>query len=171
MSLSRYLFGDFPTTFRTPLPVSAAVGKLAATSDLSTFRSSNPQLRGYATANEVVLWEGGDFFINPFRPYFYGSFSQEQGITVLSGVVRADWRTKVWCAVAGAASPFAMAFGDGLARALTVTAIAVAAFLLLHLSIRPGSKLVRSLATQIETAITGEGANNSFKPKPLRGSA
>ena len=49
-----------------------------------------------------------------------------------------------------------MVFGDGLTRALGVTAIAVATFLMLHLSIHPGSRLVRSLATQIETATTGK---------------
>ena len=171
MSLSRYLFGDFPIAFHTTLPVSAAVARLAATSDLSTFRSGSHQLRGYATASEVVLWEGSNIFANPFRPHFHGSFSQEQGITVLSGVMRADLRTKVWCAVAAAACPLAIAFSHELARALGVTAIAAAAALALHLSIRPSSGLARSLATQIETAITGEGANYSFKPTPLRGAA
>lgn len=167
--LSRYLFGDFPTAFHTSLPVSAAVGRLAATSDQSTFHSGNPQLHGYATANEVVLWESSDIFTNPFRPYFHGSFSHEQGITVLSGVVRADWRAKVWCTVVAAASPIAMAIGDGLVPAFGLAAIGAAAFLMLHLSIRPGSRLVRSLETKIDTAITGDGANSSFKPNRFAG--
>jgi hypothetical protein len=81
---------------------------------------------------------------------------QDQGVTVLSGVIRADWKTKAWCAINGLAGPIAMVFGDGLTRALGVTAIAVATFLMLHLSIHPGSRLVRSLATQIETATTGK---------------
>ncbi|HBN54448.1 MAG TPA: hypothetical protein DD456_10640 [Stenotrophomonas sp.] len=69
-------------------------------------------------------------------------------------MIRADWRTKAWCTVTGLAGPIALVFGGGLTRALGVTAIAVATFLMLPLSIHPGSRLVRSLATQIETAIT-----------------
>jgi len=156
MSLFRYLFGDFPAAFRTTLPITSAVGELAAASDRSTSSDGNPQLRGYATVNEVILWEGGDIFIHPFRPYFHGSFLQDQGVTVLSGVIRADWRAKAWCAVTGLAGPIALVFGGGLTRALGVTAIAVASFLMLRLSIHPSSRLVRSLATQIETTIAGK---------------
>jgi len=171
MSISRNLFGDFPVVFRTSLPVPIAVGRLAATSDLSTFHDERPQLRGYATANEVVLWEGRDLLINPFRPYFHGSFSQEQGTTVLSGIVRADWRVKLWCTVAVAGGCAAL-FGssDDWARALGVLAVAVVAFVLLHHSIRPTSGLARSLTTKIEAAVVGEGVLNSFKSEPLRDS-
>lgn len=170
MSLSRYLFGDFQVVFRTPLPISAAVGRLVATSDQSTYHADAPQLRGYATTNEVVLWQGSDFIINPFRPFFRGSFSQDQGTTTLSGTISADWRVKLWCAVAAVGGLLAPIFGasDGLARPLGVLAVAVAAFLMLHLSIRPTSKSATSLTTKIETALTGEGANNSCMDSPCK---
>ena len=158
MLISRYLFGDFPAAFRTSLPLSIATRRLAATSDQSTFHDDNPQLRGYATSNEVVLWEGGDLVFNPFRPYFHGSFTQEQDTTVLSGVVRADWRIKLWCATAAVASPISFfALSEGWARSLGILAIAAVAFLLLHLSVRPGSRPARSLTTKIEMAFIGDG--------------
>ncbi|MDR7070857.1 hypothetical protein J2X02_003728 [Pseudoxanthomonas japonensis] len=173
MSLVRYLYGDFQVVFRTPLAISAAVGRLAANSDQSIFHADKPQLRGYTTVNEVILWEGGDFIFNPFRPYFHGSFAHDQGVTILSGTIRADWMVKLWCTTVAAISVAALAFGssDGFARPLGAFAIGAAGFLLLHLTIRPASKSARSLTSKIEATVSGTGANNSFKPNPLRGSA
>ena len=160
MSVSRYLFGDFPVRFHTSLPASEAAGRLAAIADQSTFRRSRPELHGYATVNEVVLWEGSEIFVNPFRPYFHGSFLQQQDTTVLSGVIRADWKAKIWCAGVAIGGLIALLSSstqlDGI-RALGVAAVAAAAFILLHLSVRPGSRLSRSLSAKIETAIRLEG--------------
>lgn len=163
MSLSRNVFGDFSVAFRSPLPVPVAAGRLAAVSDQSTFRQSTPGLHGYAIASEVLVWEGHEFLVNPFRPYFRGSFSEEHGATVLSGVFHSDWRVKVWCALAAIASP--IAFFSGLAGGLAhnplhyfaAPAIAAAALFCLRRSIRPGSRLVRSLSKKIEMAVAGEG--------------
>jgi hypothetical protein len=173
MSFARYLFGDFQVVLHIPLPISAAVERLAANSDQSTFHGHKPQLRGYTTVDEVVLREGGDFIFNPFRPHFHGSFSQDQGVTVLSGTIRADWRVKFWCFGVVIASLAALGFvsPDGVARPLGSLTIGAVGFFLLHLSIRPKSKLARSLIGKIEATVGGPGPNNSFKPNPLRGSA
>lgn len=162
MSISRYLFGDFSTTFDSSLPISIAVGKLAEISDQSTFRRGSSQLHGYAARNEVVLWEGSDLVINPFRPYFHGSFSQEQDTVVLSGVFRADWRAKVWCTFVAIASPVAICIGPsgGLAGTLAVPVMATVALVLLRLSIRPGARAVRSLSSKIESAIASKKVNS-----------
>lgn len=173
MSLARYLFGDFQVVFRTLLPVSVATGKLVSRSDQSTFHTDKAQLRGYTTINEAVLWEGGNFIFNPFRPYFHGSFTQEQGLAVLSGTIRAHWIIKLWCTCATIAGLLDLAFSssDGFARPLGTLAVGAASLFLLHLTIRPASKSVKSLQTKIEATIGGAEANNSFKPTPFIGAA
>lgn len=170
MSLSRYLFGDFQVVVHTSLPVSAAVGRLAAASDQSTFHAGGPPLRGYATVHEVALWQGSDFIINPFRPFFHGSFSQHQGTTTLSGTVSADWRVKLWCAITVVGLLLASIVGarDDLARSVGALGVAAIPLLMLHLSIRPTSRSTKSLMHRIETVLAGEGTDNSSRPTPLR---
>lgn len=164
MLLKHYLFGDFAATFHTLLSIPNAAGKLARISDQSFSRQAKPLLHGYATTHEVVLWEDNEFFVNPFRPHFRGTFSQEHGVTVLSGVFRAHWFTKIWCTVMAIGGLSALYLGltgqltqDPL-QTLAVVAIAATSFLQLRLSIRPGSRMLRSLSEKIEAAISNRPA-------------
>jgi hypothetical protein len=183
MFLSNYLFGDFSVEYRSSLSVSEAVGRLAAIADASIvpIPGNDAPLHGYATRNEILLYQGNTLFINPFRPRFTGAFEERDGLALLKGrFVAMPW-LKIWLS-AGILMLLAALFSAMLlpqhvhisgspGEFLLVFGIFGAFLFALRLAMLPASPLVRSLESAILSAISGERPNNSFKPKPLRGSA
>ena len=182
MSLTNLLFGDFEVVYSTDLPLHEAVGRLAAMTDQTTplERRGISTMQGYATTHEVVLSQEAPYLLAPFHPVFIGHFVHEHGETQLRGRICANSWIKIWLS-----APLVMTlvlgtvllFGgtvhttSSATSALGAGLIIAAVFALLRLVVRPGSMLVRPLGQAISLAIAGHGPNNSFKPKPLRGSA
>jgi hypothetical protein len=183
MSISHYLFGDFSVEYRSTLSVSEAAGRLAAIADRSVLQlqGGTALLHGYVTKHEVLLYQGNTLFINPFRPRFTGAFGEKDGVAVLRGRFVAMRFLKIWIS-AGILLSFATLISavffphyvhvEGSPGEFLFSLGIVGAFLLvLRLAMHPASPLIRSLESAILSAISGERPNNSFKPKPLRGSA
>ncbi|MFC5571601.1 hypothetical protein ACFPN1_16220 [Lysobacter yangpyeongensis] len=181
--MTHYLFGDFSVEYRSSLSVSEAVGRLTAIADESILPAPGRDalLHGYVTRHEVFLHQGNTLFINPFRPRFMGAFVEEDGVALLRGRIVAMRLFKVWLS-AGILMLSAIIFSavflprhvhiDGSPGEFLLVLGILGAFLLaLRIAMLPASPLVRSLEGVILSAISGERPNNSFKPKPLRGSA
>ena len=182
MSLSNLLFGDFEVVYSTDLPLHEAVGRLAALTDQAPplERRGISTMHGYATTHEVILWRDAPYILAPFHPVFRGRFVHEHGETRLQGRIGANSFIKIWLAM-----PFVMILvlgtvllsGGKVHTTSSATDALIAGFIIaafcvfLRLMIRSGSLLVRPLEQAISLAIAGHGPNNSFKPKPLRGSA
>lgn len=84
MTLSNMLFGEFPVSYATDLPVSEAVGRLSGATDQvrPVERRGLSKLSGYATTHEVVLWRETSNQLTPFQPVFRGRFVLREGTGV-----------------------------------------------------------------------------------------
>lgn len=165
--LLQRVFGEFSVIYRSRLPISEAVGRLARLT--ATFNAlhrqdsaKNSVLDGFVTRYDVSLSQRKGWMFDPFVPIFEGRFEEVDGAAVLKGRYGVSGILKIWILMAFLLLPLAgysqvLSSGiRGWGSAIWALTIVGVVCLLTRLAIRPTSRYVRFLETTIIVAIDGE---------------
>ena len=183
MRISEMLFGDAPAVFRSDLPIEESVQRLSAgvadLRGLSILRVHEGQrVFGRVSSDRVRLAWVTPFNRNIFHPWFVGHFEPVDAGSLLVGKFTVGAIAKAWAClfVAMGALGVVVAIGHASVQPLWLSlpvsvGISVAGFVALRISQRLTRRIRKNLTDFVTFSLSSEKANDSFKPRPLRGSA
>jgi len=177
--LLNILYGNTPAAFESSFGLEESVRRLQAAAKRSP---TSQQAVGRVREDKVVLQRSIPFVSNSFKPFFIGRFKHTRSGVRLQGRFTMNWFVKAFvtfwfgfCAFWIAMATYAVVTSDS-SEQWWLPLAGVAIFAAGLGVVKVGTFFARSdiawLTAVIEAALSTEvRPNNSFKPKPLRGSA